>query len=231
MIRTIFHFSPDLPQFVTGQRVCEWQRVIVPDTMRSSSSPLMRVSMTMTTLLPVISTQFTSFAQQGPAQSSGFASNSFPFQSFPAVSPGPQQSFSAQSFGENSGRGFSPNPGQLEFSNFVDLPSQRLRQPAGLGGQQSLSPDCALGLPSGGCITHQDVNLAFGQAAESLPFQPLKYPATGNFSNAEIGSLGTVIHETTRILAKVCGFNIQSIEIAESFFNHHTVECRRFLKV
>ena len=54
----------------------------------------------------------------------------------------------------------------------------------------------------------QDVNLAFGQAAESLPFQPLKYPATGNFSNSEIGSLGTVIHETTRILAKVCGYFI-----------------------
>ena len=178
-----------------------------PDTMRFSS-PLMRV--TMTTLLPLISTQFTSFAQQGPAlgpsQSSGFASDSFPFQSFPAVSPGQQQSFSSQSFGDNSGRGFSPNPGQLEFSNFVDLPSQRLRQPAILSsGPQNLSPDCALGLPSGGCITYQDVNLAFGQAAESLPFQPLKYPATGNFSNSEIGSLGTVIHETTRILAKVCG--------------------------
>ena len=184
--------------------------MIVPDTMRSSSS-LIKVSLA--TLLPIVSTQFTNFAQQGPslgpAQSSGFASDSFPFTSFPAVSPGQQQSFSSQSFGDNSGRGFNPNPGQLEFSNFVDLPSQRLRQPAVLSSQGGLSPDCALGLPSGGCITYQDVNLAFGQAAESLPFQPLKYPATGNFSNSEIGSLGTVIHETTRILAKVSHLTIK----------------------
>ena len=173
--------------------------------MRSSSS-LIKVSLT--ALLPLVSTQFTSFQQQqGPAlgsvQSSGFASNSFPFQSFPAVSPSQQQFSSSQSFGDNSGRSFSPNPGQLEFSNFVDLPSQRLRQPAILSGPENISPDCALALPSGGCITYQDVNLAFGQAAESLPFQPLKFPAIGNFSNAEIGSLGTVIHETTRILAQV----------------------------
>ena len=45
--------------------------------------------------------------------------------------------------------------------------------------------------------------MAFGQAAESLPFHRLKFPATGNFTNAEIGDLGTIIHETTRILAKV----------------------------
>ena len=96
------------------------------------------------------------------------------------------------------------NPGQLEFSNFVDLPSQRLRQPAGPAGPDNLlPPDCALPLNTGGCISYQDVNLAFAQAAESLPFQPLKYPNFGNFSNEEIGNLGTVIHEATRILAKV----------------------------
>ena len=95
------------------------------------------------------------------------------------------------------------NPGQAEFSNFVDLPSQRQRQPAGLRGPENLSPGCALLLPSGQCISYQDVNTAFGQAAESLPFQPLKFPNIGNFSNEELGNLGTVIHEATRILAKV----------------------------
>ena len=95
------------------------------------------------------------------------------------------------------------NPGQAEFSNFVDLPSQRQRQPAGLRGPENLSPGCALLLPSGQCISYQDVNTAFAQAAESLPFQPLKFPNIGNFSNEELGNLGTVIHEATRILAKV----------------------------
>ena len=95
------------------------------------------------------------------------------------------------------------NPGQLEFSNFVDLPSQRLRQPASQSGPDSLPPDCALPLTTGGCILYQDVNAAFAQAAESLPFQPLKFPNIGNFSNEEIGNLGTIIHEATRILAKV----------------------------
>ena len=78
-----------------------------------------------------------------------------------------------------------------------------MREPAGLAGPENLSPGCALALPSGGCISYRDVDAAFGQAAESLPFQPLKFPPTGNFSNEEIGSLGTVIHEATRVLAKV----------------------------
>ena len=99
--------------------------------------------------------------------------------------------------------GSSSNPGQLEFSNFVDLPSQRLRQPAGSLQPANLAPDCALPLTSGQCISYQDVNEAFVQAAESLPFQPLKFPNIGNFSNEELGNLGTVIHEATRILAKV----------------------------
>ena len=107
------------------------------------------------------------------------------------------------------------NPGQLEFSNFVDLPSQRLRQPVGQPGPGSVSPDCALPLNTGGCITYTDVNTAFGQAAESLPFQPLKFPNIGNFSNEEIGNLGTVIHEATRILAKV----VVQLDINRRCFN------------
>ena len=175
-------------------------------------------------LLPLLaSSQFTTFQQAaglGPAPA--FSANSFPFNNF-APSPAPSSFGPAPSFSQ----GFSPNPGQLEFSNFVDLPSQvkqtkqnmkissisqimfymkifqRLREPAGLAGPENLSPGCALALPSGGCISYQDVDAAFGQAAESLPFQPLKFPPTGNFSNEEIGSLGTVIHEATRVLAKV----------------------------
>jgi hypothetical protein len=92
------------------------------------------------------------------------------------------------------------NPGQLEFSNFVDLPSQRLRQPARL--TPELPPGCALLLNTGACISYQDVNAAFTQAVQSLPFQPLKFPNIGDFSNEELGNLGTVIHETTRIIAK-----------------------------
>ena len=95
------------------------------------------------------------------------------------------------------------NPGELEFSNFVDLPSQRLRQPAAVPGPENLSPGCALALNNGGCISYQDVNIAFGQAAESLPFARLRSDTYRNFSNAEIGDLGSVIHETTRILAQV----------------------------
>ena len=65
-------------------------------------------------LLPLLaSSQFTTFQQAaglGPAPA--FSANSFPFDNF---APSPAPSFS---------QGFSPNPGQLEFSNFVDLPSQ-----------------------------------------------------------------------------------------------------------
>jgi hypothetical protein len=33
--------------------------------------------------------------------------------------------------------------------------------------------------------------------------EPLKFPPVGNFSNRDIGNLGTVIHETARELARV----------------------------
>ena len=33
--------------------------------------------------------------------------------------------------------------------------------------------------------------------------EPLKFPPVGNFSNKDIGNLGTVIHETARELARV----------------------------
>ena len=96
------------------------------------------------------------------------------------------------------------NPGQRDFSNFVDLPSQKLRQRQSNGrNPANLSPGCALALPAGGCITYEDVNAAFSLAANNLDYLPLKFPAVGNFSNDEVGNLGTVIHETTRILAKV----------------------------
>ena len=37
-----------------------------------------------------------------------------------------------------------------------DLPSQRLREPAVLStGPENVSPDCALALPSGACISYQ----------------------------------------------------------------------------
>ena len=32
---------------------------------------------------------------------------------------------------------------------------------------------------------------------------PLRFPPVGNFTNADIGNLGTVIHETARELARV----------------------------
>ena len=159
------------------------------------------VTLTMSLSLSLVTAQFSSFSSQnlGPAQP-GFG-NSFGFDVFSSQSP--SSSFSSLNAAPPQ-RNFNNNPGQLEFSNFVDLPSQRLRQPASAPRpEQNLAPDCALALTSGGCITYQDVNLAFGQAADSLPYLRLKFPAFGNFSNAEIGALATVLHETTRILAKV----------------------------
>ena len=143
--------------------------------------------------IKLLTAQFAPLSQFQQQPHSGF-SNSFSFESFsfpqtPAFPQTPQRSFT--------------NPGELEFSNFVDLPSQRLREPAVIRGPENLSPSCALALPSGGCISYQDVNIAFGQAAESLPFARLRTHSFGNFTNEEIGNLGTVIHETTRILAQV----------------------------
>ena len=149
------------------------------------------------------SAQFSSFSSGSSGSSSGF-SNSFSFEG----------GFSSQqSFPSSNGQRSFTNPGQLEFSNFVDLPSQRQREPASFNGPENLSPDCALALTSGGCISYQDINIAFGQAAESLPFQPLVYRPRENLTNEEIGSLGTVLHETTRILAKVAKINTKSIYI------------------
>ena len=106
--------------------------------------------------------------------------------------------------GEQAFSNFVSNPGQRDFSNFVDLPSQKLRQQQSNGrNPANLSPDCALALPSGGCISYEDVDAAFSLAARNLDYLPLKFPAEGNFTNEEVGNLGTVIHETTRILAKV----------------------------
>jgi len=91
---------------------------------------------------------------------------------------------------------------EREFSNFVDLPSQRLqaiKQPDRVHGD----PNCALVIPDmEGCITYTSINSAFAAARDRVTDEPLKFPATGNFSNAEVGNLGTVIHETVRDLAK-----------------------------
>ena len=146
--------------------------------------------MTFTTVLCTTTAQFNTFNQgQGSLQG-----NLQPFTNFGG---NPRQ-------GEQPFSNFISNPGQRDFSNFVDLPSQKLRQQQTAGrNPANLSPDCALALPSGGCISYEDVNAAFSLAARNLDYLPLKFPAEGNFSNEEVGNLGTVIHETTRILAKV----------------------------
>ena len=65
----------------------------------------------------------------------------------------------------------------------------------------------------------QAVSKAFHRAARDLPFMPLKFPAEGDFNNEEVdawsppaflnltstikvGNLGTVLHETSRLLAE-----------------------------
>ena len=92
---------------------------------------------------------------------------------------------------------------QGDFSNFVDLPSQELRNLGHNEQDRANHGDCALKLEHGGCITYQDVNKAFSIADKNLDYFELRYRPRGNLSNEEMGNLGTVIHETTRILAKV----------------------------
>lgn len=86
-----------------------------------------------------------------------------------------------------------------QFSNFVDLPSQRLK----VGPSKTDIQGCALKLADGTCVKYEDVNAAFHAAAKNLPFMPLKFPAEGDFNNEEVGNLGTVLHETTRLLAEM----------------------------
>jgi len=164
----------------------------------------MRTVVILTTVLCTTAAQFNTFNQgQGGLQGNQF--NTFNqgqgdlqgnLQPFTNFGGNPRQ-------GEQAFSNFVSNPGQRDFSNFVDLPSQKLRQQQTAGrNPANLSPDCALALPSGGCISYEDVNAAFSLAARNLDYLPLKFPAEGNFSNEEVGNLGTVIHETTRILAK-----------------------------
>ena len=83
-----------------------------------------QLSLLASSLLPLLaSSQFTTFQQAaglGPAPA--FSANSFPFDNF-APNPAPS-SFGPAPAAPSFSQGFSPNPGQLEFSNFVDLPSQ-----------------------------------------------------------------------------------------------------------
>ena len=97
--------------------------------------------------------------------------------------------------------GFAQRQG--EFSNFVDLPSQELRNIGQNGQNQANQGECALELDHGGCITYRDVDLAFSLAERNLDYFELRYRPRENLTNEEMGNLGTVIHETTRILAKV----------------------------
>lgn len=92
---------------------------------------------------------------------------------------------------------------QGQFSNFVDLPSQELRR-TGENGQNQANHGvhCALELDRGGCISYEDVNAAFKLAERHLDYFELRYRPRENLTNEEMGNLGTVIHETTRILAK-----------------------------
>jgi len=89
-----------------------------------------------------------------------------------------------------------------DFSNFVDLPSQELRNLGHNEQDRANHGDCALELDHGGCITYRDVNNAFSIADRNLDYFDLRFRPRGNLSNEEMGNLGTVIHETTRILAK-----------------------------
>ena len=93
---------------------------------------------------------------------------------------------------------------QGQFSNFVDLPSQELRRTGENGqNQANLGRNCALKLDRGGCISFEDVNAAFKLAERHLDYFELRFRPRENLTNEEMGNLGTVIHETTRILAKV----------------------------
>ena len=98
------------------------------------------------------------------------------FNSQPLVNQGERDFSNFVDFPSEVRRPSVSNPGQRDFSNFVDLPSQTLRQQQSNGrNPANLSPGCALALPSGGCISYEDVNAAFVLAARNLDYLPLKF--------------------------------------------------------
>jgi len=102
---------------------------------------------------------------------------------------------------------FNTVGGGRDFSNFVDLPSQRLQLATGQSASNKLAadPNCALVLPGYEyCITYSDIDIAFSQATEALQAR-LRYRPTENLSTEEVGELGTVIQETSRLLATKYG--------------------------
>eukprot|EP00088_Acartia_fossae_P020565 TRINITY_DN2211_c0_g1_i10.p1 TRINITY_DN2211_c0_g1~~TRINITY_DN2211_c0_g1_i10.p1 ORF type:complete len:747 (-),score=69.80 TRINITY_DN2211_c0_g1_i10:194-2434(-) len=104
----------------------------------------------------------------------------------------------------------TPGPLGRDFSNFVDLPSQRLQSSvpsAGLAASNSIDPNCALVIPGYEyCITYQVVDSAFYSALELLRV-PLKIEIGDTFDRDEINNLAEVIQEATRIIAQTYGLN------------------------
>ncbi|XP_023337956.1 peroxidase [Eurytemora carolleeae] len=101
---------------------------------------------------------------------------------------------------------------ERDFSNFVDLPSQRLQasQPQRGGASPQGNSDCALEL-SNTCITYTEISEAFVTARDSVVRIPLKSPRSGSFDRDEVHNLGVVIQETTRILAQRYGLDSKAL--------------------
>jgi len=57
------------------------------------------------------------------------------------------------------------------------------------------------------CITYDAVNSAFEQAKRTVGLNPVR----GHFSSADVGNLGTVVHETSRNLAKQYGLSKDAV--------------------
>ena len=80
--------------------------------------------------------------------------------------------------------------GLRQFSNFVDLPSQRLQEAAGGGEEGGRCAVMLKGANQGQCITYQAVSEMFHRAASNLPFMPLKLPVDLD-SNEEVELLSS----------------------------------------
>jgi len=131
----------------------------------------------------------------------------------PQFQSNPQFGGNFQNFeiGGNSGRlqGFSNFAENIQtgrpFSNFVDLPSQRLQEkvPQKKKLVGPAAADCALEVPEiGRCVTYTAINNAFIAARDRITDEPLKFQSSENFTNAEVGNLGNVLHETVRELTE-----------------------------
>jgi len=116
----------------------------------------------------------------------------------PLASADPQ-SFSFGSFGSSLGGGAG-----RDFSNFVDLPNQRLQASQPQAGPGTENPECALLIPGYEfCVTYSSIDAAFHNARQTLRAS-LK-TQNEEFDKDDINDTAEVITEVVRILAETYG--------------------------